>query len=225
MQTTAKPLPMIPGGWGEREIVIGSSRFRLTLPAKPDAFLDDAGVRAAHDRSGYMPYWPYLWPASFPMGEAILRTDWPPGAAALEIGAGIGLVGLAALARGLRVTFSDYCDDAVNLAMHNARQNGYENFEGIILDWREPLSTRFPVILGCDVVYETANHRPILGLLDMMLAPGGTCWLGDGGRQHGGAFWRLARERGWNVGLRNARGEPLDEPIVGEFQLMTLARN
>jgi hypothetical protein len=57
-----------------------------------------------------------------------------------------------------------------------------------------------------------------------MLTADGVCWLGDAGRQHGGTFWKRARDAGWNVELSNVRGERLDAPIVGEFQLMVLMR-
>jgi hypothetical protein len=220
-----EPLPAIPGGWEDKTITVGGREFIITLPADPDAFLDDPDVQAAHARDEYMPYWPYLWPASYSMAEAIFRAEWIHGTPTLEIGAGIGFVGLAALARGLRVTFSDYAVDSVQLALHNARQNGFQEACGISLDWRAPTSVQYSVIFGCDVVYDTANHRPILNLLDKMLAGDGVCWLGDAGRQHGGAFWKLAREWGWHVELWDAAGRHLGEPIVGAFQLMVLRRS
>ncbi|MDZ4687036.1 MAG: hypothetical protein SH850_18320, partial [Planctomycetaceae bacterium] len=91
-------LPAIPGGWTERVWTVSEHEFRLTLPASPDAFLDDPDVAAAHARDEYMPYWAYLWPASLAMSAAMLRHPWPDGTAVLELGAGVGLVGLAALA-------------------------------------------------------------------------------------------------------------------------------
>ncbi|MEX2285457.1 MAG: hypothetical protein WD648_00130 [Planctomycetaceae bacterium] len=222
--TADAALPAIPGGWAEKDIVIERHRFRLTLPADPDAFLDDPVVHEAHERDEYMPYWPYLWPAAYSMAAAVMRADWPARQPALEIGTGIGLVGLAALVKGLRVVFTDYAADAVTLALHNARQNGFADAEGMLLDWRKPPATRYPIILGCDVVYETVNHAPILDLLDVMLAPSGVCWIGDGGRQHGGTFCATARQRGWNVSLRDDDGNPLAAPIVGTFQLIELCR-
>lgn len=197
----------------------------MTVPADPDAFLDDPAVHAAHARDEFMPYWPYLWPASSPMGEAVVRAHWKPGTAALEIGAGIGLVGVAALAAGMHVTFSDYAYDSVRLALHNAGQNGFDKARGIALDWRKPLSERFPVILGSDVIYDVANHEPILNLLDSMLEADGACWMGDAGRQNGCIFYQTARERGWNIALLDAEGKSLTEPRVGEFQLLILTQN
>ncbi|MFO0919991.1 MAG: methyltransferase, partial [Planctomycetaceae bacterium] len=117
-------LPAVPGGWTETNYQIDDRTLRLTLPALPDAFLDDPEVQAAHDKSEYMPYWAYLWPSAVHMARLVYRAEWQAGREVLELGAGIGLVGLAALARGDSVTFSDYEPQAVQLALHNAALNG-----------------------------------------------------------------------------------------------------
>ncbi|HUG93089.1 MAG TPA: methyltransferase domain-containing protein [Planctomycetaceae bacterium] len=226
LETRTPPvLPAVPGGWTTRSIDLGPLRVELTLPADPDAFLDDPQVLADHDRDGAMPYWPYLWPAALAMSRRMLAADWSAGMQALEIGAGVGLVGLAAAARGLDVTVSDYRQTAVDLAVHNARRNGLANVRGRLLDWRASLAdVRFPLILGCDVLYETRNHAPILNLLETMLASGGTVWIGDAGRQHAAAFIDQARQRGFTVTLSDAGGQPLAAPQVGAFQLLELQR-
>lgn len=196
------PLPDIPGGWTTREVAVAGHTFCLTLPAAPDAFLDDADVIAAHNRDGYMPYWGYLWPTSLEMAAAVLKHDWQAGLRVLEIGAGIGLAGLAGLAAGLYVTFSDYDPQAVGLALHNARQNGWTGAQGLLLDWRNPISQQFPIIFACDVIYELQNHVPILNVLDAMLADGGECWLADPARHQSEAFIALAQRRGYACRLR-----------------------
>ena len=225
MQEDVGPdLPQVPGGWATRELEIFGRAFTLHLPADPDRFLDEPEVIAAHERDEYMPYWPYLWPASIAMAEAILRAKWTAGTRALEIGCGIGLAGLAGLAAGLDVTFSDYDRVTVGLAVHNARLNGFGAARGMWLDWREPPADRYPIILGCDVVYEVRNHEPILNLLDAMLDEGGVCWLGDYGRAHAETFIDSARRRSFAVELQSERGETRTEPVSGRFQLIVLRR-
>ncbi len=217
-------LPAIPGDWTTKEIRVAGIAFRLALPAQPDAFLDDPAVLAEHARDDYMPYWSYLWPAAEAMAEAVARQQWTPGTAALEIGAGIGLVGVVALHGGLKVTLSDYDQTAVDLALYNARLNGFPHAEGLCLDWRDPPARRYPVILGCDIIYEARNHEPILDLIDTMLTDDGTCWLGDGGRQVASAFFKLAKARGFEVNLQTETGAPLEAPNVGRFQLIEITR-
>ncbi len=239
MPAAETELPAIPGGWATRDFHLAGRTLRVTLPASPDAFLDDPEVLAANRRNDYMPYWSYLWPTSLETAVAVLSHDWSQrnlgvhsdptsqrlskrgqGGArgsfvewaskpvreisdglgspshgrihALEIGAGIALTGLAALARGLAVTFSDYDERAIDLALFNARQNHLEQHAArLLLDWREPIDRRFPVIFGCDVIYEKQNHRPILGLLEKMLAKDGQCWITDPGRHQADAFLEL----------------------------------
>lgn len=202
-------LPQIPGGWTVRDFVLAGRRLRVTLPASPDAFLDDPGVLAANRRDDYMPYWSYLWPTSLETAVAVLNHDWESGTSVLEIGAGIALTGLAALAVGLRVTFSDFDRQAINLALYNARANRLEkNAEALLLDWRQPIDRRFPVIFGCDVIYEKQNHRPILGLLEKMLAPDGEAWITDPGRHQADAFFELVEASPFVARHRAIKREP-----------------
>lgn len=218
-------LPDIPGGWTTRDFVIANRNYRVTLPSSPDAFLDDPAVLAENQRNDYMPYWPYLWPASLPMAEAVACANWPASTEILEIGAGIGLVGLVALGTGHLVTFSDYRAEAVDLALFNTRQNGLSGASGEVLDWTNPPADQlFPVILGCDLLYERRNLAPILGLLDRMLSPRGVAWFGDAGRAHAEAFVDFARDAGYAIDIQNEQGERLAKPHVGRFQLITLTR-
>jgi predicted nicotinamide N-methyase len=218
-------LAPIPGGWTERTWTFEGRPIRLTLPASPDAFLDDPSVQEAHERTEYMPYWAYLWPSALHMARMIRRADWPVDAEVLELGSGIGLAGVAALSRGNPVTFNDYEPQAVQLSLHNARQNGWgDRAAGDVFDWRQPPARRFPIILGCEVIYEDRNHEPILRLLQGMLSPGGRAWFGDGGRWRAERFARLLPEYGFEYHLLDELGEPLPAPRAGRFQLFVVRR-
>ena len=284
-------LPTIPGGWTKRDFVLAGQTLRVTLPASPDAFLDDPDVLAANRRDDYMPYWSYLWPTSLETAVAVLTHDWSrtslpvrkggpggvgstanqsptlvcnespssnkptasrdacltppdpplgregkagqdpvgPGSPscdkieALEIGAGIALTGLAALSRGLRVTFSDYDRRAIDLALFNARENRLDrNAAGLLLDWRHPIDRQFPVIFGCDVIYETQNHYPILGLLETMLARDGQCWISDPGRYHADAFLALLADSPFSARHQTLVREPYPGRPDGTTNLWVL---
>ncbi|MFO0892878.1 MAG: methyltransferase, partial [Isosphaeraceae bacterium] len=103
----------------------------LTRPADPDRMLDDPGVHEWNRDDDYMPYWAYLWPGALLLAEAVAREAWDrvmpggPPLVALEIGCGIGLAGLVALRRGLRVCFSDYDPAALEFVARNAAGNGF----------------------------------------------------------------------------------------------------
>ncbi len=216
-------LPPLPCGWTVREYSYGDTVLKLTVPDRPDELLETPEVMALNERDDYMPYWAYLWPAAIYMSQAVMKGDWPQGTRVLELGCGVGLVGLAACAKGCRVTMTDYEAKAVAVAQHNARLNGFEEFEAFELDWRTPPSTTFPAIIGCDLLYEQRNHVPILDLLEVMLEPGGLCWLADGGRNVAHQFWYLARERGYAVTMRDSEGHELMAPGF-HYQLFELQR-
>lgn len=209
----------IPGGWAERELVIGKRALQLTVPANPDHFLDHLETLAA-SQGHADPYWARLWPSALLMAEWVVSQSWPAGTRALELGCGIGIVGMAGLVAGLDLTFSDYIPAAVGLAVANAQRNGFPTSRGVVLDWRSPSSETFPVILAADVLYELELHSPLLDVLDQTLAVDGRAWIGDPGRYHCEAFVNQARQRGYKVLLSDAVGRPLTKPLAGEFVLL-----
>jgi predicted nicotinamide N-methyase len=178
------PMPETPlDAVGEvlREVVLLEGRsFWICRPDGSDRLLDHPAVCAAFAADDYMPYWADLWPAARMLAKAILRQTWPAGLRALEVGCGLGLPGIAALAQGLRVTFSDYDATALRFASDNARLNGLANFDTLQMDWRyPPAGKRFPILLASDLIYEVRNIEPLVGLIQQMLAPEGVCLLTD----------------------------------------------
>ena len=213
-------LPVIPGGWTEKEWTIEGQVFRLTLPAVPDAFLEDPEVHAAFDRDEYMPYWAFLWPAALKMVTTILKTEWPKSSQVLEIGAGIGIVGLAGLAKGLKVTISDYEPKAVDLALYNARKNGFENGQGLVLDWRNPPAETYDYLWGCELLYEDRHHEPLLNLTRRMLRPNGVAWFVDGGRMRAERFCQMIQDHQLTYQIFDENQQRLAAPRVGRYQLI-----
>src|SRR5206468_4437622 len=96
------PPDAIPGTIRER-VILGRTTFLIDRPENSDDMLDHPVIRAAFERDEYMPYWADLWPSARMLAKAILAETWPPGLTALEVGCGLGLPGIAALAQGLRV--------------------------------------------------------------------------------------------------------------------------
>jgi predicted nicotinamide N-methyase len=205
-------LPEIPYGWTETAVRLLNRTFRLMVPFRPDSLLDSAEVRTANQSDDYMPYWAYLWPAALQIGESILRSNWPQNTRVLELGCGLGLVGITGLAAGYSVSLTDYDESAIATARLNARLNGFPDAEAFVLDWRSPPQMSYPVIVGCDVTYESRNHLPILNLIERMLEPNGFCWIADGGRHAAPAFVELARTRGFRVSIRDLEGAEICNP-------------
>jgi predicted nicotinamide N-methyase len=214
----------VPGGWTTRRIEVEHQAFELVLPTSPDELLNELTADADQPGEIIDPYWGAIWPAAIPTASAILRSKWPGGTKTLEIGTGIGLVGIAALARGLRVTLSDYIPWSVELALENARRNGFSDATGLVLDWRRPTEEQFPIILASDVLYDANKHDCLLALVHKMLTRDGVCWIGDPGRYHFADFVRKAVQRGFHVRLRNLQGKEFSQPKSGEFQIVVLSR-
>ena len=178
------PMPVTPrealGPLVREHVIIDERTFTIVRPGESDRLLDHPFVQSAFTADEYMPYWADLWPAARMLAKALLREKWPPGLHALEVGCGLGLPGVAALAAGMRVTFSDYDATALEFAADNARLNGFDDFELLQLDWRyPPADLKVPLVLGSDLIYELRNVAPLVALLKQVLAPGGTALLTD----------------------------------------------
>src|SRR5262245_18866809 len=168
-------------------VIIDGRTFVIHRPSQSDKLLDHPAIAQAFAADEYMPYWPDIWPAARMLAKVVLREPWPGSLPVtgdrlevLEVGCGLGLPGVAALARGLRVMFSDYDETAVGFAANNARANGFSDFRTRVVDWRNPpADLRVPVVLASDVTYEVRIVEPLVGFLKAGLVPGGVCLLTD----------------------------------------------
>src|SRR5262249_54609787 len=149
-------------------------------PQDSDRILDHPAIRSAFAADEYMPYWADLWPAARMLARAIVRSEWPTGLTAIEVGCGLGLAGIAGLGEGMDVGFC-VCDwSATQFAGMNAKLNGFTDFELLPMDWRYPPNdARFSLILGSDLVFERRHVDPLVHLIGKILSPDGLCLLTD----------------------------------------------
>lgn len=167
-------------------VVVGERTYELVMPADSSALLDDPRVTARFARDEYMPYWATLWPAARVLADVVAAWEpvEPHGAPlVLELGCGIGLVGLVAAARGYRVTISDYDEDALAFAAENARLNNLPPPVTRYVDWRATYADLRPErILAADVLYEKRHLEPIARFIRQHLSPTGFALIGDANR-------------------------------------------
>lgn len=162
------------------KVVIHGRTFVIARPDESDKLINHPVVQAAFEADEYLPYWTDLWPAARMLAKVVLQEPLTPGTEALEIGCGLGLPGIAALARGLQVTFSDCDATALKFAADNARLNGFHDFRLLPMDWRQPPEgLRVSLILASDLIYELRHINPIIALLKRVLTPEGVCLLTD----------------------------------------------
>jgi predicted nicotinamide N-methyase len=169
--------------WHIIEIPVAAETFRM----------------ATLDRDTGDLYWHALWPAAVGLAEHLLQQpDLVRGRRVLELGCGVGLVGLAAARCGARLTLSDIDPEALALADENLAANGASGVDAVVIDWTNPPPLpRFDVILGSDLVYETWLSRPLANTVHALLARGGTALIADAIRSPFNGFLDHMRSRGF----------------------------
>lgn len=123
----------------------------------------------------------------------------------LELGCGLGLVGLVAAARGYRVGVADWDDDALEFVRASARRNDLPEPATLRLDWRQEYPELRPGrIVAADVLYEARNLQPVAAFVRAHLRRDGFALIADANRSTADAFPEAARGCGLEVAVRAA---------------------
>ncbi len=184
-----------------RKLEIGGRALRLLGPANFETLLDDPRVIRRFAQDEYMPYWADLWHAAAALAERIATAPAPaqcePPPTMLELGCGLGLASLVALARGWRVIASDYDDDALAFVRASARASGLPAPQTRYVDWRERYSDLRPDwIVASEILYERRHLEPIATFLAAHLVPHGRATIVDGCRTVADGFEGIACRAG-----------------------------
>jgi len=131
------------------------------------------------------PYWAFAWPGGQAIARQVLdRPDWVGGKSVLDLGAGSGLVAIAALMAGAGVVTAAEIDPFAGEAIRlNAALNGVSpaiDLEDILAqpaaDW--------DVILVGDMCYERPLADRLLAWLKPRIEAGALVLIGDPGRAY-----------------------------------------
>jgi predicted nicotinamide N-methyase len=179
----------------ESTVEVGGRRYRITHPVSADDLIDEDDF----DRDERLPYWAELWPSALALARHLSACDLA-GSRAIELGCGVGLPTILALARGASVLATDHYEAALDFTIHNARAN-LDLEPGVsVLDWREPgiegIGT-FDLVLAADVLYERKNAAALAGLVPKLLAPGGEAIIADPRRDEAPVFLEKMEEQGF----------------------------
>jgi predicted nicotinamide N-methyase len=148
------------------------------------------------------PYWAEIWPSSLALSRWFAATSpnviSPTMGRALELGCGLGLVGVAMARMGWHVEATDFVEDALMFAVHNAERNGACSRHTVsYLDWAHPVGASHSLLVGSDVAYEKSLHPFLLRTLRALLEPGGQLILSDPGRPATRPFLEALEQEGY----------------------------
>jgi predicted nicotinamide N-methyase len=156
-------------------------------PVSADDLIDEDDF----DRDERLPYWAELWPSALALARHLSEERDLVGTRAIELGCGVGLATVLALARGARVLATDHYEAALDFTAHNARTNLDLEPEVGILDWRETdmggIGT-FDMVFAADVLYERKNAAALADLVPELLVQGGEAIIADPRRDEASIF-------------------------------------
>lgn len=176
--------------------------LRITSVADSYALLDRISPEE-FVKDEQMPYWAEIWPSSFVLSNYLVGELGVDGKRCIELGAGVGVVGVALRKAGASMLVTDYATEALDFIKLNALQNDValdERFGVLALDWRNiRLDEKFDVICAADVLYERRNLLPILLAIEKLLKPDGAAYIADPRREIAKGFVSLAEDNQFSV--------------------------
>ena len=182
-----------------RETVVSIGRdLELTIVETADAYaLLDRLIEREPQCNQRFPYWAEVWPAALGLSRWFYDMRLPA-AEAVELGCGLGLVGISLARLGWRVEATDYVEDALVFTSHNAARNrAGPGHQVAYLDWRNPVGRPHECMVASDIAYERRDHRYLNRLLQSLLKPGGRLYLSDPRRPVAATFISGLRNRGY----------------------------
>ena len=165
------------------DLAIGGRPFRFHVPRTIERFIDP------DDPLRNFPLWSKIWEASLLLASKMATRKVCPGEHLIELGAGLGVAGLAAAAFGHNITITEYDPHALAFLEATRLENQCYTARIRRLDWHhQDLAERFDVILGSELIYKESDFMIMRTLFQSLLKPGGEVLLAGEMRQTNKAF-------------------------------------
>ncbi len=200
------------------EVVVNGRKFNILLPKFLAEFIN------AHDIFHEFPLWAKIWHASWVLADHLAGMPVESKKQFLELGAGVGLVSIAAASFGHRITMSEHDYDALQFARANALINECPQLPIVDLDWNRPQSPgRFDYIVASEVTYKKEYCQPLVKLLKACLKPDGEVILTAEMRKSSMDFYNVF-ETGFDIRVQKKILRSDNEEIKIYLFRMTLKR-
>lgn len=159
-------------------ITVGSEQLRFLTIQNLDEVIVETAEKGETGKIK-LPYWGKIWESSVVLAHFIESKKLKPGTTVLELGAGVGVVGLFAASWGQNVTITDNNDEALLFAMANAMLNDLQEKAHVVkLDWTNPqMDKQFDYIIGSEIIYVRETYPFLIKLFQRFLKPAGTIFL------------------------------------------------
>jgi 16S rRNA G1207 methylase RsmC len=165
------------------DLAIGGRPFRFHVPRTIERYIDP------DDPLRNFPLWSKIWEASLLLASNMAARKVCPGEHLIELGAGLGVAGLAAAAFGHDITITEYDPHALAFLEANRLENQCNTARVRRLDWHHlERKERFDVILGSELIYKESDFMIMRTLFGQLLKPGGEVLLAGEMRQTNKAF-------------------------------------
>ncbi|GAU07433.1 class I SAM-dependent methyltransferase [Desulfoplanes formicivorans] len=170
-----------------KPVRIGEHTLEITHIENMTDYLDRLANQSRQGETIELPLWAKIWPASTILALSMTQIPATASKRILEIGAGLGIPGLVAAARGFTTVITDTNEDALLFTRINVLKNGLEknatvqHLDILTQDTDQP----FDAILGSEVFYLKDSAPQIVRFLRNSLVPGGMALFArDAARQN-----------------------------------------
>ena len=183
---------------------IGNYKIQIAQIENPEFLFDDFLKKKPEDedfKDEQIPYWADLWPSAIALSEFLVdNSKLVKDKSVLEIGCGLGLVGIVAAKLGGLVTLTDYLPAALEFAEYNWKLNFKTKADVQLLDWRKPQNILpVDVLLASDIAYESRSFKPLLKALKVLVKKDGLILIGEPNRKFAKEFFTDLKNEGYFI--------------------------
>lgn len=164
------------GGIVFENVTVGGVDLAIPQIKDMPRYLDRLVGKTRPGESVELPLWAKIWPSCLMLSMFMTRCPLEKGASVIELGAGVGVAGLAAAKKGIAVTVTDIEPDALLFSRIGALKNGVEDLVNVVrCDFtKDALDRRYDMIMGCEILYQDHVYEPLHEFLEAHLSEDAT---------------------------------------------------